>query len=192
MPILKFMKSYLNALFCAVAVGILASPVFAADTSAQSAADSPLGGKSYQIRSRQYGELLRPQDANNANGTPIVLYPAQPWKCMTWKLSPAGESQFCLQNHFTSKTFAASQKEGDSIVFVTQVPFGKPSDERPIWQFTKLQDGTFKIVDAKSGNVLTARKSPTDSDVKVVLQAWADRDSQKWTLQEIDPAKLTM
>jgi len=34
-----------------------------------------------------------------------VLYPAEPWKCMTWKLRPAGESVFHVQNHFTSKTF---------------------------------------------------------------------------------------
>ena len=67
---------------------------------------------SFQVRNKKFGELLRPRDANSANGTPLVLYSAQPWKCMTWKFHPAGENAFHLQNHFTSKTFAAEIKAG--------------------------------------------------------------------------------
>jgi hypothetical protein len=37
----------------------------------------------YQIRNVKFGDLLRARDAKNANGTPIVLCPAQSWKCMT-------------------------------------------------------------------------------------------------------------
>src|SRR4051812_11964945 len=63
--------------------------------------------ESFQIRSQKFGQLLRPEDANNADGTRLVLYPAQMWKCMTWKRLPAGPSTFALQNHLTSKTFSA-------------------------------------------------------------------------------------
>jgi Ricin-type beta-trefoil lectin domain-like len=153
-------------------------------------ASGPAASKSYQIRNKKYGDLLRPRDANSANGTPLVLYPAEPWKCMTWKLSSAGESRFFLQNHFTSKTFSPKAGE-EKQAAVAQVPFGKSEEERPAWQFTKLADGTYKITDAKTGNALTAVK-PADSSARIVVQPWEDSDAQKWELIEIDPKTLTM
>ena len=145
--------------------------------------------KSYQIRNVKFGDLLRPRDANSANGTPLVLYPAQPWKCMTWKLLPAGDSVFQLRNHFTSKTFAAGATNQVPSP-VVQVPFAKDADARPAWQFVKLSDGTCEIVDVKSGHALTAMKS--DDAPKIVLEPWSNQPEQKWELIEIDPASLTM
>jgi len=145
--------------------------------------------KSYQIRNVKFGDLLRPRDANSANGTPLVLYPAQPWKCMTWKLLPAGDSVFQLRNHFTSKTFAAGATNQVPSP-VVQVPFAKDAAARPVWQFVKLADGTCEIVDVKSGHALTAVKS--DDAPKIVLEPWSNQPEQKWELIEIDPASLTM
>jgi len=145
---------------------------------------------SFQVRNKKFGELLRPEDANSANGTRIVLYPAQPWKCMTWKFHPAGEAAFQLQNHFTSKTFWANAATGDAPQPVLQLPFAKAAGERPTWRFTKLTDGTYKISDAKSGQVLTALRD--GSGLRVVAQPWQDQDAQKWELLPIDPKQLTM
>lgn len=157
---------------------------------AEPAAPGATTPDSYQVRNKQYGDLLRPRDANNADGTPIVLYPAQTWKCLTWKFHPAGEGEFQLQNHFTSKTFAAKD-QGDQPA-VTQVPFGKDSASRPTWKVTKLADGTYKITDAKSGKALTALKEAGGSSPRVILQAWQDTAGQKWELLKIDPKNLTM
>lgn len=77
----------------------------AADSAGSKSDLSPTTTESFQIRNKKFGDLLRPEGANGANGTQIVLYTAEPWKCMTWKLRPAGESVFHVQNHFTSKTF---------------------------------------------------------------------------------------
>ena len=144
---------------------------------------------SFQVRNKKYGELLRPEDASNANGARIVLYPAQPWKCMTWRFHPAGDSAFQPQNHFTSKTFSATAA-GRPPQPVLQLPFSKEPAERPTWQFTKLADGTFKIADAKTGLALTAVRE--DAGLHVVAQAWQDQDAQKWELLPIDPKQLTM
>lgn len=170
-----------------LALSILGS-AFAADSSAPSANSS--APASYQVRNKKFGQLLRPEDAHSANGTPLVLYPGQPWKCMTWKFHPAGETAFQLQNHFTSKTFAGETSDGKSLQAVTQVPFAKESDKRPVWQFTKLGDGNYKIVDAKSGKALTATKD--ESGLRIVLDAWHDTEEQKWELLPIDPKQLTM
>lgn len=165
---------------------------FAGELTGASEAMDPTPGKSYQLRNKQYRELLRPEEANSADGTRIVLYPAQAWKCMTWKFTSAGPSQFSLQNLFTSKTFAAKPTSDQRGASVIQVPFARNQTQRPAWQFVKLKDGRYKIVDSKSGKALSAQRSGTGSDVKIVLEAWQDSDPQKWELEEIDPAKLTM
>ena len=158
------------------------------------AADSVAGGtaapESFQIRNKKFGDLLRPEDANSANGTRIVLYPAQTWKCLTWKLHPAGDSVFQAQNHFTSKTFEPTGKiEGDQAP-VVQVPFAKDSKERPSWRFTKLGDGLYQIIEVKSGKALTAVQD--GGSARVVAAPLGPGDEQKWELIKTDPSKLTM
>jgi len=144
--------------------------------------------KSYQIRNVKYTDLLRPEDARNANGTRIVLYPAQPWKCMTWKLFPAGPDTFQLRNHFTSKTFDGGST--NEISPVVQVPFGQDAAARPAWRFIKLPGGAYEIADTKTGRVLTAEKE--GGSAKIALEPWREQPQQKWELIEIDPATLTM
>ncbi len=159
------------------------------------AADSPKSDlsatttDSYQIRNKKFGDLLRPKDANGAEGTRIVLYPAEPWKCMTWKLHPAGDSTYHIQNHFTSKTFIVNPTHGETNVI--QTALAHEASGRPVWRFTKLPDGSYQITDAKSGAALTAIGSDGGS-VRVVVAPWQDQDAQKWELEKTDPAKLTM
>jgi hypothetical protein len=186
------MKLRLNTVVRLLAIALTGLALAPTGSLAQSDGDNPAAGKSYQIRNKQYGDLLRPADANSADGTPIVLYPAQAWKCMTWKFGAAGDSQFSLQNHFTAKTFAAIAGSDQTAAAVKQVPFGKKPEDRPSWQFSKLKDGTYKIADAKTGKVLTAQKSSTGSEVRITLEGWTENTNQKWELQPIDPAKLTM
>ncbi len=151
----------------------------------------PAAPNSYQIRNKKFGELLRPEDANSADGTPIVLYPAEHWKCMTWRFHPAGESSVRIQNHFTAKTFAAKAGAGTQPP-VSQVPFAKNPQDGPAWQLTRLSDGSYKITDPKSGKALTAAKRDSGSRVRIVIEAWRDGEDQKWDLIEIDPKTLTM
>lgn len=144
----------------------------------------------YQIRNVKYGDLLRPKDANSATGTPIVLYSAQPWKCMTWRLQPAGADGFHLRNLFTSKTFCASTNSPRQ--FVTQIPLAKDGADAPVWQFTKLDDGRYKITDRQTNKVLTATKVAGEYGARIVISEWQNSDEQKWTLEKIDPKQLTM
>ena len=155
------------------------------------AGDAP-EATTYQIRNVKHQELLRPRDANNATGTPIVLYPAQPWKCMTWRLQLAGDSAFHLKNLFTGKTFSANAGTNAPQQFVKQIPLAKDGGESPAWQFTKLDDGSYKIADGKSGKVLTAKKRADESEAKIVTAPWENQDEQKWILEKMDPKQLTM
>jgi hypothetical protein len=180
-------------LFCVCLAGsTIALGAMAGDSASQPEAGKAAKPGSFQVRNQKYGNLLRPEEANSADGARIVLYPAQPWKCLTWKFHANGESRFQLQNHFTSKTFAAEAEADKAQAAVTQVSFSKTPDERPTWQFTKLAEGSYKITDAKSGKALTAVKEETGSAVRVVVQTWQENDAQKWELIEIDPKRLTI
>jgi Ricin-type beta-trefoil lectin domain-like len=185
------MKSFSLLLICLAAI-IGSTSGIAVDSPADSLNSKTSAPASFQVRNKKFGDLLRPEDANNANGTRLVLYSAQPWKCMTWKFHPAGESAFQLQNYFTSKTFAPDTKVEKEAQPVTQVPFAKPSGECPTWRFTKLPDGTYKITDSKSGMVLTAVKADPGSTATIIVQAWQEKAEQKWELIPIDPKQLTM
>ena len=164
----------------------------AGDSASQTEAGKAAKPGSFQVRNQKYGDLLRPEEANSTDGTRIVLYPAQPWKCLTWKLHAKGDSGFQLQNHFTGKTFAAEAGAEKAEAAVTQVPFSKKPEERPTWQLVKLSDGTYKITDTKSGKALTAVKEDAGSGVRIVARAWREGADQKWELIEIDPKQLTM
>lgn len=182
----------MNLVMWALVAWIGAPQVFAAEPQAHAKKAESITPQSFQIRNQKHGQLLRPEDANSADGTRIVLYPAQAWKCLTWRFHPAGESVFCLQNHFTSKTFAAEATTTREPQPIRQVPFAKAASERPKWQFTKLSDGTYKITEPKSGKALTARKGSTDATVSIVIDSWRDTDEQKWELIPTDPKDLTM
>jgi hypothetical protein len=174
-------------------LGVLSSGIetWAADARSGATATKAMTPDSFQIRNKKLGQLLRPEDANSANGTRIVLYPAQSWKCMAWKMYSAGESVFQLQNHFTSKTFAAAAKADADQTAVTQVPFSKEAKDRPTWRFTKLPYGLYQIVEVKSGKALTA-VATSGGDAHVVVARFGQGDEQKWELIRTDPAKLTM
>ena len=146
--------------------------------------------KSYQIHNKKFGDLLRPRDASKRDGAHIVLYPEQPWKCLTWKLTPSGTAGYTLENHFTSKTLAPGEEELAGGKAVVQVPFVGDDAQRPLWQFKQLPDGLYQIVDARSGQALTA-VSAEGGDVRVIIAPWKDRDEQKWNIVNA-PDNLTM
>jgi hypothetical protein len=176
-----------------IALGLLVgvTATMAAESEVGSAAQKAGAPESFQIRNKKFGDLLRPEDANSADGTRIVLYPMQSWKCMTWKFYPAGDSVFQLQNHFTSKTFAPTPRTEGSQVAVVQVPFAKESQARPAWRFTRLPDGLYQIIEVKSGKALAAVDS-AGSGVRIVLAPVGGGDDQKWELLKTDPSTLTM
>lgn len=184
------MKTLRSIVFVA-ATFLLLSRIVSSAWSGENGKSPPGKGnaaKSYQIANKKYGDLLRPKDANGQDGTPLVLYSAQRWKCMTWKLAPTDNSCFTVRNHFTGKTFGVGSK-GNAII---QAPLTKDPAKAVQWRFMKLADGKYRIADPKSGNVLTAVKDDTGEEIRIVILPWSEKDEQKWELQEINPADLTM
>ena len=132
---------------------------------------------SYQIRNVEFGDLLRPRGANSEDGTPIVLYPRQDWKCLTWKCEPSLEKGYRLINHFTLKTFIPDPEAKGATLPLIQVSNGEKTKTES-WQFFEIEKGVYRIVHVGTGKVLTA----VEGGRKVVLAADEGRDSQRWQL----------
>ncbi|MFT3787704.1 MAG: RICIN domain-containing protein [Tepidisphaeraceae bacterium] len=141
----------------------------------------PQAGESFQIESvPNPGQLLRVKDASNRDGTPMVLYPEQAWRCMTWELQADGEGGAVrLKNHFTHKTLAPTTAPADAAAPVVQKPVAKDPAPNEAWKFEPIdgKPGQFRIVYVETGLVLEAQ----DNGV-IVGKKPSDAAGQTWKL----------
>src|ERR1700743_1538307 len=59
----------------------------------------------YHIKNGQNGMFLRIKDANTKDGTPLVAYDPEDWKCMTWDFKHIDANTYELKNLLSGKTF---------------------------------------------------------------------------------------
>jgi hypothetical protein len=142
---------------------------------------------SHGLRNHKYQLFLRPRDASNRDGTPIVLYPQQPWKCMAWKFEEQQDGTR-LVNYFTGKSFEVLQAaDGHPLV---QQPATSERVKEQSWKFVAVGANLYKIETADGKGVLTAMKSSETDDIRVVAQPWQGLESQEWELVAL-PAHFT-
>jgi hypothetical protein len=142
---------------------------------------------SHGVRNEQYGLFLRPRDASNRDGEPIVLYPYQPWKCMAWRFESVTAGTR-LVNFFTGKSFELQQADaGKALV---QMPSASAHERSETFRFIALQHGLYEIA-GDAGEALTATDIDGHGDVRVVLSPWKNSAAQRWQLVDI-PDHFTM
>jgi hypothetical protein len=133
----------------------------------QTTGDSqPVG--SHGLRNKQYQLFLRPRDASNKDGEPIVLYPQQPWKCVAWKFE-AQQGRVRLINYFTGKTFQLQSATGTHPV--VQEPVNATAADAQGWKFVPVGDGLFKLESPNGQGVMTA----IDADAHGDIRLWSGR-----------------
>ena len=144
-----------------------------------------LAGQSHQFESlTRAGMLLRPRDASSAEGVPIVLYPQQDWKCMTWKLEPIGDGdEVRLVNYFTHKTFYPDPAADDAPV--TQHAAAKVAATAERWKLVPTDGGAFRLDHVTTGKTLTVTP-----DGALVVSPWTGGSTQQWKLLD-KPAHFT-
>jgi hypothetical protein len=170
----------------ALKVALVGALAFALVDSGFGQAEQPQG--SHMVRNKKYQLMLRPRDANRKDGTPIVLYPSQTWKCMGWRFEPM-PGGVRLVNYFTGKSFEADGPMTGKPP-VIQTPVAPERAEKQTWRFVVLGGGLYRI-ESLSGGVLTAIESEGGGDPQVVLAPWNDLESQKWELLNL-PDRFTM
>jgi hypothetical protein len=142
---------------------------------------------SHGLRNQQFGLFLRPRDASNKDGEPIVLYPQQPWKCMAWRFEGAAGGTR-LVNFFTGKSFEVEQSAGTKAL--VQMPSSPERRQSESFHFVLLEGG-FYMIESEAGGVLTAIDSDGRGDIRVVVTPWKSSPSQRWQLVDI-PDHFTM
>ncbi|WP_263384029.1 RICIN domain-containing protein [Granulicella arctica] len=143
---------------------------------------------SHGLRNQQYGLFLRPREASNKDGEPIVLYPYQTWKCMAWHFEPTPEGTR-LVNYFTAKSFEI-QPAAPTRPLV-QMPSTPTNQQAESLHFIALPDGLYEIEAPDKSGVLTAIDADGHGDLRVVIAPWKQTPAQKWQLVDI-PDHFTM
>ncbi|HEY0608295.1 MAG TPA: RICIN domain-containing protein [Chitinophaga sp.] len=136
-------------------------------------------GGAFQLENKATRLLLRPRDANNADGTQIVVYPKYDWRCLTWDITPAGYANiFTFRNYFTNKTFQPTAGVTENTP-VLQAAI-RPSATLQQWDVIKVEGDYYKISAHGSELVMTVEGSGTNA--KVVLKKWDRSAAQLWKL----------
>ncbi len=97
----------------------------------------------YAIKNVQTGMLLRIKDANSQNGTSLVAYYPENWKCMTWNFIHVEGNVYKLQNLFTHKTFQPGNKSNSSNE-LEQQPFDSVSLNQ-LYEFESIDKDNYRI-----------------------------------------------
>lgn len=138
----------------------------------------------FAIKNVQNGMLLRVKDASNKNGTPLVAYNPQNWKCMTWNFIATDSNTYQLKNLLTGKTF--QPKQGDEI---------KLLEEQPIFTGNSNQQYVFEpagkdiyLIKLKGTNLyLTPADKNGETNSDIILAKKTKTKEQLWTIYEQTP-----
>ena len=139
----------------------------------------------YAIKNVETGMLLRVKDASNKNGTPLVAYTPQNWKCMTWNFIPVAGNTYQLKNLFTGKTF--QPKAGDTTETVLE--------EQPLTSASSIQQFDFEPagkniywIKLKGTELyLTSGDKQGAVNLPVILSKKSGNKEQQWTIYEQAP-----
>jgi len=138
----------------------------------------------YAIKNVQTGLLLRIKDANSNNGTPLVSYTPQNWKCMTWRFMHVDGNTYQLQNLFSSKTFTPIAGKVEDGTALEEQPLSL-SGKTQQYEFIAIGNNTYLIKVKGADLYVTATSSEVNS--KIILSKKDDLQNQQWTIYTQEP-----
>lgn len=142
----------------------------------------------YAIKNIQTGMLLRPQEANKRDGTPIVLYNPVNWKCVTWNFKSVNNTNtYQLQNLFTNKTLQPVNSLPTEKTTLYQQPLSSPNAQQQQWEFMPVATDVYLI--RLKGTDLYLTPADKDGAINAVVELAKKKEgpSQKWTIYEQHP-----
>lgn len=140
----------------------------------------------YAIKNVQTGKLLRPQEANKQDGTPIVLYSPVNWKCVTWNFNAVAPDTYQLQNLFTHKTLQPVDAQPTANTSLEQRPLSA-TNARQQWEFVPATTGVYLIRLKGTELYLTSVEQVGADNSGVALAPKKKGPAQQWTLTEQHP-----
>jgi len=139
----------------------------------------------YAIKNVKTGMLLRVKDASNKNGTPLVAYDPQNWKCMTWEFLHQEQNIYQLSNLLTRKTFQPNGTIAESAALEEQ-PLAQGTGNQ-LYEFIPVGKDVYLIRLKATEWYLT----PSDPDGKInsaiVLAKKKNTTDQRWQIYTQEP-----
>jgi hypothetical protein len=139
----------------------------------------------YAIKNVQTGMLLRVKDANSKNGTPLVAYYPQNWKCMTWNFKNTGTNTYQLQNLFTNKTFQPVTEAKANVAFEEQPLAAGTANQQ--YEFVNVKKDTYLIKLKGTDLYITPADKKGSVNSPIILAAKTNTPDQLWTIYEQAP-----
>lgn len=139
----------------------------------------------YAIKNVKTGMLLRVKDASDRNGTPLVAYNPQNWKCVTWEFQSKGENTYQLKNLYTNKTFQPLGQAKDAVVMEEQPLVIDATNQQ--YEFIKVKKDTYLIRLKSTELYLTPADSEGSINSPILLANKKDTLLQQWSIYPQNP-----
>lgn len=139
----------------------------------------------YAIKNVQTGMLLRIKDANSKNGTPIVAYYPENWKCMTWNFKKTEANTYQLQNLFSSKTLQPIGAAGANVAFEEQPLIA--GDAKQQYEFIAVKKDIYMIKLKGTDLYITPADGKGAVNSAIILTAKKGTPDQLWNIYEQAP-----
>ncbi|KQM78091.1 hypothetical protein ASE74_15390 [Pedobacter sp. Leaf216] len=136
----------------------------------------------YAIKNVQTGQLLRVKDASNKNGTPLVAYDPQNWKCMTWNFINVEGNNYHLKNLLTGKTFQPKQAD----IALEEQPLALGNNKQQ-YEFEPAGKDTYLIKLKGTELYLTPEDKEGKSNSAIILAKKSNTKDQQWTIYAQSP-----
>ncbi|SEM96550.1 hypothetical protein SAMN05192574_10217 [Mucilaginibacter gossypiicola] len=134
----------------------------------------------YAIKNEQTGMLLRVKDAQSANGTQLVAYYPENWKCMTWDFQHVEGNTYKLKNLFTSKTFQPVAEANAGIALEEQPLNADNANQQ--YEFEPIDKDTFLIKLKGTDLYLTPSDKKGSVNSKIILAKKTNTKDQYWDI----------
>jgi hypothetical protein len=139
----------------------------------------------YAIKNVQTGMLLRVKDAASKDGTPLVAYYPENWKCMTWNFKSTGNNTYQLQNLLTNKTFQPVAQANADVPFEEQPLINDAPNQQ--YEFIKVKSGAYLIKLKGTDLYITPADGKGKVNSAIILAAKENTPEQLWTIYEQAP-----
>lgn len=139
----------------------------------------------YAIKNVEIGMLLRIKDASNKNGTPLVAYPPQNWKCMTWNFISVEGNTYQLKNLFTGKRFQS--KAGDTTETALEEQALSLESANQQFDFEPAGKNIYWIKLKGTALYLTSGDKKGTINLPVILSWKSGNKEQQWTIYKQAP-----
>lgn len=140
----------------------------------------------YAIMNVGNGMLLRIQDANKKDGTPLVAYSPVNWKCVTWDFNKNEGNTYQLRNLFTNKTFQPQNTNPVSGTALHQQPIALNQNNQ-LYEFILVEKDVYMIKLKNTDLYLSPAELKGNVNSAIVLTEKKGNKEQLWTIYEQHP-----